>query len=138
MYMMVIDGRRSGTASGMTRDEVRDLAVEFNCWDAAMLDGGGSSTKWVDGRVRNVPSDGSERTRPNHIGIVVKPSADAECTPTRVDGVTEPKSVPVLGDVTRNGRLRRLWRDLRRRWRLGLLRQLSTPRRRRAGHGLSG
>ena len=81
MYMMVVDGRRS-SASGMTCDEVRDLAQSFNCWDAAMLDGGGSSTMWVDGRVRNVPSDGSERVRPNHIGIVVKPSADAECTVT--------------------------------------------------------
>ena len=78
MVMMVIDGRR-WDAPGMTCDEVRDLAEEFNCWDAAMLDGGGSSTMWVDGAVRNEPSDGQQRVRPNHFGVVINSQVDPQC-----------------------------------------------------------
>jgi MYXO-CTERM domain-containing protein len=76
--MMVIDGRTS-SASGMTCGEVRDLAEEMGCWDAVILDGGGSSTMVIDGGVVNDPSDGSQRTLPNHIGVVVQGSADSEC-----------------------------------------------------------
>jgi hypothetical protein len=78
LWFIVADGRRSG-ASGMTCGEMRDLVQDLGCWDAAMLDGGGSSTLWVDGAVRNDPSDGYERTVANHIGVVYTHSRDEAC-----------------------------------------------------------
>jgi len=79
LYLMAVDGR-SSTASGMTCDEMRDLADDLGCYDAAMLDGGGSTTLVVDGAVMNSPSDGSLRSRPNHIGVILATSTDSECS----------------------------------------------------------
>jgi hypothetical protein len=78
LWFIVADGRRSG-ASGMTCGEMRDLAEDLECWDAAMLDGGGSSALWIDGAIRNVPSDGSPRNVANHIGIVYADAPDSVC-----------------------------------------------------------
>lgn len=78
LWMVVVDGRRSG-AAGMTCNEVRDLMLDLGCWDAAMLDGGGSSTLVVDGSVRNTPSDGALRTVSNHIGVIYTESVDPDC-----------------------------------------------------------
>jgi hypothetical protein len=78
LWFIVVDGRRSG-ASGMTCAELRDLAQDLGCWDAAMLDGGGSSTLWIDGAVRNDPSDGYERTVANHIGVVYTLDREDAC-----------------------------------------------------------
>lgn len=78
LWFIAIDGRRTG-ASGMTCGEARDLASDLGCWDAAMLDGGGSTSLWVDGAVRNQPSDGSPRNLANHVGIVYADEPDAIC-----------------------------------------------------------
>ncbi|MFH1467985.1 MAG: phosphodiester glycosidase family protein [Pseudomonadota bacterium] len=78
LWLIVVDGRRSG-ASGMTCGEMRDLTEDLGCWTAAMLDGGGSSTLWVDGAVRNTPSDGGERTVANHLGVLVADAVDPSC-----------------------------------------------------------
>ena len=79
LFLIAVDGRRS-SASGMTCDEMRDLAVDLGCHDATMLDGGGSTTLVVDGSVVNSPSDGSLRSRPNHLGVVVAASEDSACS----------------------------------------------------------
>ena len=42
LWLIAVDGRRSA-ASGMTCDEMRDLALDLGCWDASMQDGGGST-----------------------------------------------------------------------------------------------
>ena len=78
LWFIVADGRRSG-ASGMTCGEMRDLVEGLGCWDAAMLDGGGSSALWVDGSIRNVPSEGRPRSVANHIGIVYADAPDPVC-----------------------------------------------------------
>lgn len=78
LWLIVVDGRRSG-ALGMTCGEVRDLAQDLGCWDAVMLDGGGSSTMVIDGLVRNQPSDGSPRTVANHLGVIYTETADPSC-----------------------------------------------------------
>lgn len=61
IYFVVVDGRQSGSV-GMTMDELgafcRD-ALESS--EGLNQDGGGSSTFWMDGSVRNQPSDGQER-----------------------------------------------------------------------------
>ena len=78
LWMIAVDGRRSA-ASGMTCDEMRDLALDLGCWDAAMLDGGGSTNLIVEGDVKNVPSDGSPRLNANHIGVILADSVDPQC-----------------------------------------------------------
>ncbi len=78
LWLVVVDGR-SSSADGMTCDETRDLLLGFGCWDAAMLDGGGSSTLVIEGDVKNNPSDGSQRTVSNFLGIVYSETTDAEC-----------------------------------------------------------
>lgn len=78
LWLIVVDGRRSD-ALGMTCGEVRDLAQDLGCWDAVMLDGGGSSTMVIDGLVRNEPSDGSPRTVANHLGVVYTERPDPTC-----------------------------------------------------------
>lgn len=70
LTLVVVDGR-STSSVGMTIDELAVLMASFGVDRAMNLDGGGSSTMWVDGRgVVNRPSDGSERTVANHLGIV--------------------------------------------------------------------
>lgn len=79
LWMIAVDGRRT-SAQGMTCDEMRDLVIDLGCHDALMLDGGGSTSLFVDGSVRNRPSGGSERSVANHIGVIYTPSVDARCT----------------------------------------------------------
>lgn len=54
--MVTVDGRQPG-AIGMTGDESAALMSRLGAEDALMLDGGGSSTMWIEGRgVVNSPS----------------------------------------------------------------------------------
>lgn len=78
LWLVQIDGRRSD-ASGMTCGETRDLLEGLGCWDAAMLDGGGSSTMWINGSVRNEPSDGSQRSVANHLAVISVSAPSSEC-----------------------------------------------------------
>jgi hypothetical protein len=71
VFFIVVDGRSPGYSVGMTLDElgafVRDeLEADF----ALNLDGGGSSTMWVNGVVENSPSDGYERPVPDGLMMV--------------------------------------------------------------------
>lgn len=61
LYFVTVDGRSTDSV-GMTLAEFARFFIDLGC-DAAMnYDGGGSTTCWVDGEVKNNPSDGSERT----------------------------------------------------------------------------
>jgi exopolysaccharide biosynthesis protein/Tol biopolymer transport system component len=67
ILMVVVDGRRKGS-KGMTLVQFAGLMRDLHASFALNLDGGGSSTMWVDpkgrrlkGRIVNRPSDGSER-----------------------------------------------------------------------------
>lgn len=57
-------GRFPGTAAGMTLHEMADLMVYLGCRDALELDGGGSTTMWIEeepfGGVVNYPTDNGE------------------------------------------------------------------------------
>lgn len=80
LIVAVVDGRRTG-ASGMTCPELAALMAEFGAFDAVNMDGGGSSTMVVGGTVVNRPSDGSQRTVGNHLGIQANGSGDAKHCP---------------------------------------------------------
>lgn len=96
LWLVVVDGRGAGGGTGMSCDEVRDLLIgaPFDCWDAVMLDGGGSSTLVVEDTnadatcnprgandlcVKNNPSDGSLRTVANHLAVTWDDAPDSRC-----------------------------------------------------------
>lgn len=56
--LVAIDGRHDGTAEGLTLRELATFLASQACAEALNLDGGGSTTMWIDGRgVVNHPSD---------------------------------------------------------------------------------
>jgi hypothetical protein len=77
IYFVVVDGRDPGRSVGMTIEELglfcRDRLGA--AWGINQ-DGGGSSTMWVQGSVRNVPSDGTERAVANGLMMIVVESPD--------------------------------------------------------------
>ena len=90
LWLVAVDGR-SNSAAGMTCNETRELLLDLGCHNAAMLDGGGSTTLVVDGDVVNTPSDGSPRTVSNHLGIVYSETMDPSCAQSNglwCDGTT--------------------------------------------------
>lgn len=57
VLFLVADGRHPGHADGLSLVELAWLMRQIGCTDALNLDGGGSSTLWAHGAVRNYPSD---------------------------------------------------------------------------------
>lgn len=55
--MMTIDGRQPGVSVGMNLYELADYLLSLGAVDAMNLDGGGSTTMFLDGKVVNKPSD---------------------------------------------------------------------------------
>jgi hypothetical protein len=72
IYFVVVDGRDPGRSVGMTIDELgRFCRDTLGALWGINQDGGGSSTMWVQSRVRNVPSDGTEREVANGLMMIV-------------------------------------------------------------------
>jgi len=57
VLLVTVDGRQPGYSNGMTLAEAADLMKSLGAVDALNLDGGGSSTFVVKGKVLNQPSD---------------------------------------------------------------------------------
>ena len=55
--MITVDGRQPGVSVGMTLRELADYLLSIGATDAMNLDGGGSTTMFVNGKVINTPSD---------------------------------------------------------------------------------
>lgn len=70
VFLVVVDGRQEGLSMGMNYTELSALMRRLGCTDAMNLDGGGSSTLWLGGRVMNSPSDGRERDVANSLILV--------------------------------------------------------------------
>lgn len=70
IYFIVCDGR-SASSVGMGLAQLGQWCIDvLQATEAVNLDGGGSSTMVVNGVVKNVPSDGSERAVANGFAIV--------------------------------------------------------------------
>lgn len=70
LWFVVIDGRTEAS-SGATARELGGALLHLGAHDGMKLDGGGSSTLYVQGRgLLNHPSDGRERIVANHVGIL--------------------------------------------------------------------
>jgi hypothetical protein len=57
LALVTVDGRQPALSVGMTIAELGTLMLELGCEDAVNLDGGGSTTMVVGGKVVNHPSD---------------------------------------------------------------------------------
>lgn len=65
IYFIVVDGRSSASI-GINMDDLGDFCLnELSATHGINQDGGGSSAIWVDGEIKNDPSDGSERSVSN-------------------------------------------------------------------------
>ncbi len=72
LYLLTVDGR-SEDSGGMTLDELASMMRRLGAWQAMNLDGGGSTTMVVDGRVTNRPSDATgEREVGNAILVITR------------------------------------------------------------------
>ena len=69
LILVVVDGRSTFSA-GVTLLNLAKIMQEFGAVDAIELDGGGSSTLWYNGSIRNVPSEGNERPVVNHLMLI--------------------------------------------------------------------
>jgi hypothetical protein len=55
--MMTVDGRQPGVSVGMNLQELGEYLLSLGAVEAMNLDGGGSTTMFLDGKVVNTPSD---------------------------------------------------------------------------------
>lgn len=69
-FFVQVDGRQARWSMGMNFKELADYFVKLGCTDALNLDGGGSATTWVAGRIINNPSQGRERATANALVVV--------------------------------------------------------------------
>lgn len=63
LWLVVVDGRQETLSIGMSLPELASFMEDLGAWSAYNLDGGGSSTMVIGGKVMNSPSDGEERRR---------------------------------------------------------------------------
>ena len=77
IWLVTVDGRQPSLSLGMSFAELQRLAKRLGLRSALNLDGGGSTTMWVDGVVINHPSD---REGPRKVGdaILVVPRGAAK------------------------------------------------------------
>ena len=69
ILLVTVDGRQPGWSAGMNMWEFANLMVDLGAVEALSLDGGGSTTATLLGRVRNWPSDGVARPIANALVV---------------------------------------------------------------------
>lgn len=108
IYLIVCDGRRS-TSIGMKLSELGNFCIQYlQAQEALNLDGGGSSTMWVNGSVKNQPSDGTERAVANALLVAkISSSKSTKFTTGEVVRVNATANLR-LGPGTNFGILRQL------------------------------
>lgn len=78
LFLIAIDGRQPGLSIGMTLKELAELFIKLDCYSSLNLDGGGSTTMWLNGKVVNSPSDPTgERPVSDAILIIEKGKEDS-------------------------------------------------------------
>lgn len=77
IWLVTVDGRQT-ISDGATLNELAQIMLRLGCTDAINLDGGGSTTFGLHGRVLNRPSDGSQRKIANGILFLGAPITPAE------------------------------------------------------------
>ncbi len=91
IYFVTVDGRQASSV-GMTLDELANFMLTLGVWNGVNLDGGGSTTMVVRGKVVNSPSDVTgERSVSNAIIIV---SSAPQDTLSKIE--IEPKRLKIF------------------------------------------
>jgi len=79
VILVTVDGlprakaaRSPKSSIGMTLEELADLMISLGAVEAMNLDGGGSTTMWIDGRVVNQPAGGSQVQVSNALVVAPK------------------------------------------------------------------
>ncbi len=115
--LVTVDGRHAGYSVGMTPRRFGRLFVSLGAEWAINLDGGGSTTMYAEGKIRNRPSDGSERAVSSALLVLPGPDQPPPFSPPRRAGgsgsgdaaralVTDPASTGGLADaLAADGRL---------------------------------
>ena len=93
IFLVEVDGRQIDVSVGMTLAELAAYMIKLGCEQAMNFDGGGSSTLWALGAVRNSPSEGQERPAANALVIVKKkPSPQLPMAQRATPGSAAPNS----------------------------------------------
>jgi hypothetical protein len=71
-FFIEVDGRQKNLSIGMTLAELSDYLLKLGCADALNLDGGGSATIWLNGKVVNSPCFGYVRNTATAFVLVRK------------------------------------------------------------------
>lgn len=99
LLLVTADGRRPGTAEGLTLHEAADLLVDLGAVEAMNLDGGGSTTFVVNSSVVNGPSGVDDREREVTSALVLLPVPGTVATATVRDiGEACPPGDPTAAD----------------------------------------
>ncbi len=100
LFFLVIDGR-SKESLGMTFTEAGFFCRnELQATDAVLQDGGGSSTLWVDGKVRNTPSGKGKDEKAGVLRAVANGYCIAEVLPPKKSAQFQPgQSVRLTGEL---------------------------------------
>jgi exopolysaccharide biosynthesis protein len=84
IHIVAVDGRRPGYSDGMTLQELGDFLIAHGITDALNLDGGGSTTLVVGGRIVNRPTDANgERAVSNALLVIDQSQANGACNRKR-------------------------------------------------------
>ncbi len=73
LLLVTVDGRQAGRNAGVSLKELSRILVSLGAQQGINLDGGGSTTSWLDGKVINRPSDGRERKISTALVVVERP-----------------------------------------------------------------
>lgn len=79
VLLATVDGRQPGVSIGMSLPELAELVLEFGAREAINLDGGGSTTMLVNGKLVNSPSDQTGE-RPISDAILIIPRSVQQTT----------------------------------------------------------
>jgi len=82
ILLITVDGRRPGVSLGLSLPALAELLIRHGAREAINLDGGGSTTMLVKGRLVNQPSDQSGE-RPVSDAILIFPKTAPQRTPLR-------------------------------------------------------
>jgi exopolysaccharide biosynthesis protein len=74
IWLIAVDGRQPQLSVGMTLTELRTFAHRLGLVNALNLDGGGSTTMWVQGQIVNSPSDAAGPRKVSDALLVRRPN----------------------------------------------------------------
>jgi dipeptidyl aminopeptidase/acylaminoacyl peptidase len=112
VLMVVVDGRRAGWSVGMTMLQLARLMKHLGAVSALSLDGGGSSTMWVRGKVINRPSDPTGERKVSS-ALLVLPNPDPEEQSSLRTAAHRRTTAPTIPYGGGGGRGAETWRLIR-------------------------